>query len=71
LPIPKETTIRGHIIHTTVARFQGKLDCPENILRYLQGKTETRSMRVASIILRRELVFPSLKTEEIAAIDLR
>lgn len=70
LPFPPETTKLNHIIHTTVARFKNKLHNPQNVLEYINKQNEKTSMKVTKIVLRKELVFPSIKTEDIAYIEL-
>lgn len=70
LPFPEETTKLNHIIHTTVARYKNKLNDPKKVLDYVSNKKEIESMKVKSIILKKELIFPSIKTETIAKIDL-
>lgn len=69
-PFPEETTKFNHIIHTTVARYKNRLNSPKKVLTYIENKHDKMSMYVSKIILRKELVFPSIKTEEIASIDL-
>ncbi len=71
LPFPKETTKQNHIIHTTVARFVHKLNNPVNVLNYVKKKTHTSSMIVDRIILRNELIFPSIRTETLGEIRLK
>lgn len=70
LPFPSETTKLNHIIHTTVARYQSKLNSPEKVLSYIDSNKEEITMKVTRISLKKELVFPSIKTEEIASINL-
>lgn len=71
LPFPKETTKLNHIIHSTVARFKNKLNNPIKIIDFVNSKKDSVPMKVESIILRNELIFPSIKTEDIANISLR
>ncbi len=71
LPFPVETTKLNHIIHTTVARYKNKLNNPQKILDYVNSHSEKVSMRVKAIVLKTELVFPSIKTEKIAQINLQ
>lgn len=70
LPFPKETTRLNHIAHTTVARYKNKLNNPKRVFDYAQSRTASVPMDVKRIVLRNELVFPSLKTEDIAQIEL-
>ncbi len=70
LPFPAETIKRNHIIHTTVARYKNKLDDPQKVLSHIEVRNKEVTMTIDKIILRKELVFPSIKTEEIAAINL-
>jgi 2'-5' RNA ligase len=71
LPFPDETTYLNHIIHTTVARFKRKLRNPKKVLVYVQSQKRQATMRVDKIVLRNELVFPSIKTKNIAEISLK
>jgi hypothetical protein len=70
LPFPKETTRLNHIIHTTVARYKNKFIDPKKVLDFINNKNESVEMTVDKIILRNELVFPSIKTESLAEIEL-
>ena len=70
LPFPKEMPHRNHIIHTTIARYRNTLNNPRAVLKYLHQRKEKIKMRVNTITLRRELLFPSLKTETLARIQL-
>lgn len=71
LPFPKETSKFNHIIHTTVARYKHTLNNPQNIFNYLQNNNDIISMKIDKIILRKEKIFPSFQTEEIAKIQLQ
>lgn len=71
LPFPQETTKLNHIIHTTVARYKNKLNNPSRILDFTLNHKETVSMKVNKIILRNELIFPSIKTKDINFINLK
>ena len=70
LPFPKETSKLNHIIHTTVARYKNKLADPGKILDFVDNNNRPAEMTVNKIILRNELVFPSIKTESLAEIGL-
>ena len=70
LPFPKETTKLNHIVHTTVARYKNKLVDPDKVLDFVDKNTESVDITVDKIILRNELVFPSIKTESLAEIEL-
>lgn len=70
LPFPTETTKRNHIIHTTVARYSNKLNNPQRLLSYIEEQNKEVGMQVKEIILRKELMFPSIETEEIARVSL-
>ena len=70
LPFPKETIRKNHIIHSTVARYKNSLDNPGKVLDYIDKNNRLAEMVVNNIILRNELVFPSIKTESLAEIEL-
>jgi len=71
LPFPKETTYLNHIIHTTVVRYKKLLDNPKKVYDYIQSQEGQVSMKVQRIVLRNELIFPSIKTADIAEIHLK
>ena len=71
LPFPKETTYLNHIIHTTVVRYKNLLNDPKKVDEYVQSQKKTVTMKVRKIVLRNELVFPSLITKDIASINLK
>ena len=71
LPFPPETTKLNHIIHTTIARYKNKLNHPRRVTEYISSHSESVPMKVDQIILKKELVFPTIKTEEIAKISLK
>lgn len=70
LPFPSETTKKNHIIHTTIARFQNKLSNPNKVWEWAEYKKDYVIMKVNNIVLRKELVFPSIKTETLHTIGL-
>ena len=70
LPFPKETNKLNHIIHTTVARYNNKLIDPVKVLDFVDKNSKSADMTVDKIILRNELVFPSIQTELLAEIGL-
>lgn len=70
LPFPKETTKLNHIIHTTVARYKNKLENPHSVLEFIDKNSESVEMEVNKIILRKELIFPSIKTETLTEVEL-
>lgn len=71
LPFPQETNKLNHIVHTTVARFKTKLKSPNQIIDFTINHKESVSMKVNKIILRNELIFPSIKTKDISFINLK
>ncbi len=70
LPFPTETTKKNTFIHTTIARFKHKLNNPARVFDYLQQQTAPIQMYPKEIILRREHIFPSIGTTELARIRL-
>lgn len=70
LPFPKETTKLNHIVHTTVARYKNKLVDPNRVLDFVNKNNDSVDMAVSKIILRNELMFPSIKTESLEKIEL-
>lgn len=70
LPFPSETKKLNHIIHTTVVRYKNNLSNPGAVFQYLSTKQDSVTMRVKQIVLKKELIFPSLQTEAISGIEL-
>ncbi len=71
LPFPKETTKKNTFIHTTVARYKEKLRDPHRIAKLLEEYQTPITMEVKEIILRKENLYPSLDTTELARIRLQ
>lgn len=71
LPFPKETTKENTFIHTTVARYRQKLRNPNRVLQLLEEYQIPIDMEVKEIILRKENLYPSLNTTELARIRLQ
>lgn len=71
LPFPEETLKRNHFIHTTVARFKNKLNNPAAVVDYIRRQTKTSAMIINNIKLKKELIYPSIKTETLAQITLK
>ncbi len=59
-----------HIIHTTIARYKNKLYDPARVLHYLENQTQSYSMKVNTLLLRIEKIYPSLAYDEVAQINL-
>jgi|SRR3990167_10743103 len=70
LPFPTETPKRNHMIHTSLARFKKKLINPQKLMGFVSLQKFDATMKVSEIILRSENLYPSLKTREIARIQL-
>lgn len=71
LPFPAETTKENTFIHTTIARYKAKLRDPHRVLQLLDTRQAPISMIVKEIILRKENLYPSLNTSELARIRLK
>lgn len=71
LPFPKETTKENTFIHTTIARYREKLRDPQRVLHLLKEYQTPITMEVKEIILRKENIYPSLDTTELARIRLQ
>lgn len=71
LAFPKDTIKKIHIIHTTVARYKNRLNNPKRVFDYVSSRQEKVPMIIDNISLRNELIFPSMKVEDIAKIKLR
>ncbi len=71
LPFPTETTKENTFIHTTIARYKTKLRDPHRVFQLLEKHQTPISMEVKEIILRKENLYPSLNTSELARIRLQ
>lgn len=71
LPFPTETTKKNTFIHTTVARYKTKLRDPHRVFQLLKNYQAPISMEVTEIILRKENLYPSLNTTDLARIRLQ
>ncbi len=71
LPFPSETTKDNTFIHTTIARYKTKLRDPKRVIQLLESFQTTMTMKVKEIILRKEKLYPSLETSELARIRLQ
>lgn len=71
LPFPIETTKENTFIHTTVARYKTKLRDPHRVLKLLEKHQTPFTMEVKKIILRKENLYPSLHTTDLARIRLQ
>lgn len=71
LPFPYETTKENTFIHTTVARYREKLRNPHSVLQLLEKYQSTVTMEIKEIILRKEHMYPSLETTDLARIRLQ
>lgn len=71
LSFPIETTKDNTFIHTTVARYKTKLRDPHRVFQLLENYQTPIAMKVNEIILRKENLYPSLNTTELARIRLQ
>ncbi len=71
LPFPTETTKGNTFIHTTVARYKTKLRDPHRVYRLSVNHQVPVPMEVKEIILKKENLYPSLDTTELARIRLQ
>lgn len=71
LPFPNETTKENIFIHATVARYKEKLRDPQRVLQLLKKYQAPVDMEVKEIILRKEHIYPSLETTDLARIRLQ
>lgn len=71
LPFPAETKKENTFIHTSVARYKTKLRDPYRASQFLEKYLASVSMDISEIILRKENLYPSLHTTELARIRLQ
>ena len=70
LPFPAETKKSNCIIHSTIARYRSQLQNPDKILEYTLNQYYNIDMIIDEVKLKEEVVFPSLKTKDLASIHL-
>lgn len=69
LPFPK-TTKENRIIHTSIARYKNRFRNPQRVYDFLKEQSQKVTMTVDTIILRKENIYPSVDTTELARISL-
>jgi hypothetical protein len=71
LPFPKETTHKNSIIHTTIVRYKQSFRNPEKFMHYIDLCRPNICMQPKALILRKENIYPSIDTTEVARIELK
>ena len=70
LNLPPETRNEADLVHTTLFRFGGSLSDPEQFLSMVEDGSANATSRVDELIVSKELVYPSLKTEVLEHLPL-
>jgi hypothetical protein len=70
LRLPSETRNEADLVHTTLFRYRGPLCDPERFLATLEDMSTDATTEVDELVVSRELVYPSLKTEVLARLPL-
>ncbi|MGH3148594.1 MAG: hypothetical protein ACRDTR_22680 [Rubrobacter sp.] len=70
LRLPSETRNEGDLVHTTLFRYSGPLSDPEKFLAMLADTSAGAAAEVDELVVSKELVYPSLKTEVLTRLPL-
>jgi 2'-5' RNA ligase len=71
LRLPPETRNEADLVHTTLFRYRGAFSDPKKFLAMLEEDTSAdATTEVEELVVSRELVYPSLKTEVLARLPL-
>ena len=71
LPIPQETENKAEIIHATLFRYAAALKNPRRLLEFIDGLQEEIPVVVDCLSIRKELIYPSLKSELLHSVKLK
>ena len=63
LSLPPEIRNEAELVHTTLFRYGGSLSDPANFLALLGDVSTDTTSEVDELVLSKELVYPSLKTD--------
>jgi hypothetical protein len=69
LSFPQPIRPAATIVHTTLFRFSGALDCPDSFLRATAAIDLDVTTTVTALVLSEELVYPSLTTRTLARFE--
>lgn len=71
LRLPPETRNEADLVHTTLFRYRGALSDPKKFLAMLEHDVSANiTTEVDGLVISKELVYPSLETEELARLPL-
>ena len=70
LSLPSETRNEADLVHTTLFRYRGALSDPEKFLATLRDPSADATAEVEELVVSKELVYPSLESEELARLSL-
>jgi hypothetical protein len=70
LQLPSETRNEADLVHTTLFRYRGPLCDPEKFLAKLEDTSAEAAAEVDELVVSKELVYPSLKSEVLARLPL-
>ena len=70
LRLPPETRNEADLVHTTLFRYRGPLSHPEKFLSTLEDTSAEATAEVDGLVVSKELVYPSLRTEVLARLPL-
>lgn len=71
LPIPIETENKAEIIHSTLFRYAKPLNNPQLLLKVIDGMQLNIPVVIDSLVIRKELIYPSLKSEPLCSVKLK
>jgi hypothetical protein len=70
LSLPSETRNEADLVHTTLFRYSGSLSDPEQFLAMVEDESANATSEVDELVVSKELVYPSLKTEVLERLPL-
>ena len=70
LSLPPETRNEADLVHTTLFRYRGALSDPGKFLATLEDESADATTEVDELVVSKELVYPSLKTEVLERLPL-
>ncbi len=70
LRLPPDTRNEADVVHTTLFRYRGPLSDPEKFFALLEETGADATAGVEELVISRELVYPSLRTEVLGRLPL-
>ncbi len=71
LPIPQMTNNKAEIIHATLFKYTSPLNDPKSFLEHISNIHVDLPVTINSMLIRKELVYPSIKSELVFSTQLQ